>query len=236
MNSIIIPVYNNSTFTNQLLNQIKDFNGEIIVVNDGSTDNTVEVVARFPKVKLVSNEKNLGFAKSVNIGYANSTGEKICFLNNDVKFTGKSLADIDNLFSAVKENTLSGPTGGFVNPKTFSYEYHTDAINKKINYICGWCLVGTKPTFDKFMKSGVGPFVEDFETYFEDTYMGYESLKLGVKFRIIRAPFTHFGKVTTSGLDLRTMFTSAKEKFIEKVKQNFTDDELQRLGKRNGFE
>lgn len=236
MNSIIIPVFNNSKFTNQILSQIKDFSGEIIVVNDGSTDNTVEVVSKYPNVKLINSEINQGFAKTVNIGYAASTGDKICFLNNDVKFTGKTVAEIDNLFNSVKEGYLVGPTGGFVNPKTFSYEYHTDAINKKINYISGWCLVATRNTFNKFMKADVGPFIEDFTTYFEDTYMGYESLKLGVKFRIVRAPFIHIGKVTSSTLDIRSLFGNAKEKFIEKVKKEFSDAELAQLGKRSGFE
>ena len=232
MNSIIIPVYNQSKYTDSILNQIKDFDGEIIVVNDGSTDNTLEILSKYPKVKVITNEKNSGFAKSVNNGYRASKGDKIMFLNNDVKFTGKTMTDIDSFFKLVKDNYLLGPTGGFVNPKTFHFEYETDAINKKINYLSGWCLSSTRNTFDLFKN----PFIEDFGTYFEDTYMGYESLKLKVKFKISRAPFLHYGKVTSSAVNLKSLYLPAKQKFIEKVTSEFTDSERIALGKRSGFE
>jgi len=236
MNSILIPVFNNSKLTKNILTQIKDFNGEIIVCDDGSTDETQEVLKQFSNIKVITNKTNLGFAKTCNNLYKESTGDKICFLNNDVKFTGRSIKELSNLFDLVKDNTLAGPTGGFVNPKTFNFEYHTDAINKKINYICGWCVVGTKITFDKFFVNSVGPFVEDFTTYFEDAFMGWQSLKLGVKFRIIRAPFSHIGRATSSTIDFKSLYTNAKAKFIEKVNNEFSEDELKRLTKRSGFE
>jgi len=232
MKSIIIPVYNQSKYTNSILNQIKEFDGEIIVVNDGSTDDTLQVLSKYPKIKVITNEKNSGFAKSVNNGYHASSGDKIMFLNNDVKFTGKTMADIDSYFKIVKDNYLLGPTGGFINPKTLNFEYETDAINKKINYISGWCLSSTRNTFEKFKK----PFIEDFGTYFEDAYMGYETIKLGIKFKIARAPFQHYGKVTSSSVNLRSLYLPAKQKFIEKVSVEFTDKERLALGKRSGFE
>lgn len=232
MNSIVIPVFNQSKYTNAILNQIKDFDGEIIIVNDGSSDNTLEVLSKYPKVKTITNKTNLGFAKSVNNGYHASTGDKIMFLNNDVKFTGKTMNDISSYFKLVKDNYLLGPTGGFINPKTLHFEYETDAINKKINYISGWCLSGTRSTFEMFKK----PFIEDFGTYFEDAFMGFETIKLGIKFKIARAPFIHYGKVTSSSVNLRSLYLPAKEKFISKVSSEFTDGERQALGKRSGFE
>ena len=65
--SIIIPVYNQSHFTKQCLTDLSylDSTNEIIVVNNASTDNTIEVLNKFP-VRVINNEKNLGFAKACN--------------------------------------------------------------------------------------------------------------------------------------------------------------------------
>ena len=55
---------------------------EVIVVDDASTDNSVEAINRFP-VKLIQNEENLGPTKSRNIGAKYATGDYILFLDGD---------------------------------------------------------------------------------------------------------------------------------------------------------
>jgi len=58
---------------------------EIIVVDNASTDGSPEMVKeRFPHVKLICNDANLGFAKANNIGIKQSKGKYICLINSDV--------------------------------------------------------------------------------------------------------------------------------------------------------
>lgn len=59
---------------------------ETILVDNGSTDGSVEYVMKnFPKVRVIKNKKNLGFAEGNNVGIRNAKGEYIILLNNDIK-------------------------------------------------------------------------------------------------------------------------------------------------------
>ena len=85
--SVIIPNYNGKNLLAQNLPKvIKNCpDCEIIVVDDGSTDDSVALVRKkFKKVKVIANKKNLGFAKSVNIGTKASSADFILLLNTDV--------------------------------------------------------------------------------------------------------------------------------------------------------
>ncbi len=92
--SIIIPVYNQSFYTQNCLNKIYENtlskkSYEIIIVDNASEDNTCEVVEsfrkKFPDIKYVRNKQNLKFAKACNIGAGNADGKYLIFLNNDTE-------------------------------------------------------------------------------------------------------------------------------------------------------
>lgn len=87
--SIIIPLYNNEKFIGKCLdsviNQIYS-NIEVIVVNDGSTDNSGNIVKQYTmkdkRIKLI-NKKNSGVSDTRNIGLENAHGEYVCFSDAD---------------------------------------------------------------------------------------------------------------------------------------------------------
>jgi len=84
--SIVIPVYNGSNYLqcaiDSALGQDYD-NIEIIVVNDGSTDNTEEIIKSYGnKIKYLSKE-NGGVATALNMAIKNSNGEYISWLSHD---------------------------------------------------------------------------------------------------------------------------------------------------------
>jgi len=56
---------------------------EQIIVDNGSKDNTIEIVKKYPQVKLILNKENLGFGAANNQGYNIATGDYILFLNPD---------------------------------------------------------------------------------------------------------------------------------------------------------
>jgi GT2 family glycosyltransferase len=85
--SIIIPVFNHASVTRQCLNALlRDLSDavEVIVVDDGSTDTTPEVLSTYgDRVRVVTHEQNLGFAYACNAGAAASSSPFVVFLNND---------------------------------------------------------------------------------------------------------------------------------------------------------
>lgn len=73
----------------------KDINYEIIVVDNASKDGSAEQVKRkFPKVKLIVNSQNLGFAKANNQGIKVARGEFIFLFNSDAYLIDDSIANL----------------------------------------------------------------------------------------------------------------------------------------------
>lgn len=89
--SVIIPNYQGADLLSKNLPKVleelenyRDGKVEVIVVDDGSTDNSVEKLKKFPKVKLLKNEKNSGFSITVNKGAKAAKGDILVLLNTDV--------------------------------------------------------------------------------------------------------------------------------------------------------
>ena len=86
--SVIMAVYNGSEFIDRaitsVLNQTES-NFELIIVNDGSTDNTKEIVERFTdeRIKFYETKTNNGISQARNIGLAHCTGDYIFILDSD---------------------------------------------------------------------------------------------------------------------------------------------------------
>src|SRR4051812_33839695 len=83
--SVIIPCYNQARFLGQAIESVsrQDYpQFEVIVVDDGSTDDTSEVAARYPGVRVIR-QKQLGISAARNRGLRESTGSYLVFLDSD---------------------------------------------------------------------------------------------------------------------------------------------------------
>lgn len=94
--SVVIPTYNRANVLPRAIDSvlqqtIDDF--EVIVVDDGSTDNTEKVVGEYSdnRVKYISTEDNKGANVARNIGIKQATGEYISFLDSDDIFSNDNL-------------------------------------------------------------------------------------------------------------------------------------------------
>lgn len=110
--SIIIPVFNKFIFTSRCLlslaDLVTDTPFEIIVVDDGSTDQTEQTLSGLPGVRYHKNTANLGFVDSCNTGARMATGKYLIFLNNDTLVLPGWIEALEYTFTARKDCGLVG--------------------------------------------------------------------------------------------------------------------------------
>jgi GT2 family glycosyltransferase len=84
--SVVIVTWNKAEFTLATLRALlnaKGTNLEVILVDNGSTDETHKLFKQLDSAKIITNSTNLGFVNAVNQGAAKATGDFILLLNND---------------------------------------------------------------------------------------------------------------------------------------------------------
>jgi glycosyltransferase involved in cell wall biosynthesis len=86
--SVVMPTYNGAEFIYEAIQSILNqsySNFELFIVDDGSTDNTSEIIMSFndDRISFIKKEKNSGIADSLNIGIANAKGKYFARMDDD---------------------------------------------------------------------------------------------------------------------------------------------------------
>tara|TARA_Y100000310_G_scaffold343396_1_gene450827 strand:+ start:187 stop:1182 length:996 start_codon:yes stop_codon:yes gene_type:complete len=156
--SIVIPMYNaektiKKTLDSIYKNPFKDF--EVIVINDGGTDNSVEITKKYP-VKIF-HQRNLGVSEARNVGVKNSNSDLILFVDSDVVLPPYTLEKVYETFKNNKINVLQGipDIGVHYRNKISDYEnlylhYHFSKQNDTLNSFYTGFVVIRKSLFEKF--------------------------------------------------------------------------------------
>jgi GT2 family glycosyltransferase len=198
--SVIMPNWNGKEFLEVALRslRIQNYtNFEVIVIDNGSNDNSVEFLENyFPEVNIIKLSKNYGFSFAVNRGIKAAKGEYILLLNNDVeieknclqKLTDSAKRNKDIAIFACKmlyfnDRGIINDAGNFFS----AYGYAIQRGNSEKdegqydveNYIfsaCAGAAMYRRELFDK-----IGFFDEDFFAYLEDVDFGFRSQLAGYK-------------------------------------------------------
>jgi GT2 family glycosyltransferase len=212
--SIIIINYNVKYFLEQCLlsviKALKNIEGEIIVVDNNSTDGSFSFFqGRFPKVHFIWNKTNPGFAKANNQALKISKGEYILFLNPDTIVPEDcfekciSFINLNNNNCALGIKMIDGAGNflkeskrAFPSPLTSFYKlsglakifphsktfakYHLGYLNENENHEVD-VLAGAFMMFPKKILDTVEGFDEDFFMYGEDIDLSFRIQKAGFK-------------------------------------------------------
>lgn len=106
--SIVVPAYNEQSRISEFLKDLIKFNktgrGEIVVVNDGSTDRTLDVLKGFERnINIVSYKRNMGKGYAVKQGMLSSRGKKIIFMDAD---GATPASEIPNMLKALEKHDI----------------------------------------------------------------------------------------------------------------------------------
>jgi GT2 family glycosyltransferase len=221
--SIIVPVYNQFAYTFNCLESLSvnlstDLAYEIIIVNDASTDETLEQLASLVKgIKVLTNAENSGFIRSCNYGASQAKGKYLYFLNNDTRILENC---VESLVKIITNNPQVGAVGSkliYANSKLqeaggiiwnsadgWNYGRLDSPDEPEYNYVrpVDYCS-GASLLVPADLFKQLGGFSQDFiPAYYEDTDLCFAIRELG--YQVIYQPQSnviHYEGIT-SGTDL----------------------------------
>lgn len=237
--TIIILNWNGKEDTIECLGSLKHItypNNEILLVDNGSTDGSVECFRnRHPEIEIIENEENLGFAEGNNVGIRRAMDEGadyVLLLNNDTVVDPEFLGELVNVVA-------KNPKIGFAGPKIYYYDYNgkKDVINfaggrlnmwkgtarhigkkeidsgqydkiKKVDYAQGSCLLGRIEMISK-----IGLLDPEYFTYWEEDDWCMRGRKAGYDTVFVpKAKIWH--KISTSDVGKIKMYFLGRNQFF----------------------
>jgi len=234
LTSIVLVTWNQLEYTQQCLSSLRfrtDEPYELIVVDNGSTDGTVEYFRSQSEVTLIANSENRGFPAAVNQGLRVARGDQILLLNNDTLLTTGWLRRMLDTLQRDPRIGLVGPVSNSVSgPQEVPVRYrdlsgldgfawdwgrqHAGQIHD-LDRLVGFCLLVRREVLDK-----VGELDERFGLgNFEDDDYCRRARLAGFRTVVAVDSFVHhFGhrSFLASGIDFGALLQENQRKYDEK--------------------
>ena len=230
--AIVVPAWNAWEHTRTCLISLRPTLGprdKVVVVDNGSTDETPRGLAHFPWAKVVRNDENRGFAAACNQGAASSTAEILVFLNSDTVPMGRWLDQLLAPFAGpavsatgARSNFVSGPQlapGARYTDKAelrgFERSWrqaHAGQVTE-VTRLVGFCLAVRRSAFD-----AVGGFDEGYRPGgYEDDDLCRRLIEAGGKLVIAQGSYVHHvghASFDANNLDWQKAELEGRERFI----------------------
>ena len=157
--SIITPNFNGAPFIEQTLCSVLDQgypNLEYIVIDGGSTDQSVEIIQKYEKhLQYWTSERDQGQSDAINKGLKLCSGEIINWLNSDDYYEPQALTRIAQIYQEHQPKVICGRSRIFNSEtnETLKISSGTDIYLKNLEKTIGWARIDQPETF--FSKDGV---------------------------------------------------------------------------------
>lgn len=205
--SLFFPTYNEEgNIEKVVLNAKKTLlktakNWEIIVVNDGSKDDTMKIVSDLskeePRIRLINHRTNRGYGGSLQSGFYNSKYDWITFTDSDGQF---DFSEIDNFIKTQKETNADLVIGYYKKRQVSKFKIITSKMWELAVFVlfglhvkdvdCGFKLI-SKKVIEKI------PRLESERGAFISSEFLIKSKKAG--FKIVEIPITHYPRTAGKG-------------------------------------
>ncbi|MBS1705489.1 MAG: glycosyltransferase [Armatimonadetes bacterium] len=232
--SIVIPAFGAAHELNICLAHLETFSSklhEVIVIDNASPDNALEIARSYDFVTVIENRENLGFAKATNQGIDTSTGEYVLLLNSDAYLTEVALDQMLKVIQLSGSIGAVGPTSNNVGhlqavPVTYTsietmplFADTVAAIKRpatETDMLVGFCMLIRKSVINE-----VGPLDESFGigTY-EDNDLCYRIRRAGYKLQIVNSAYVHHeGSKSLNTINNRwEIFETNRRTYLDKWK------------------
>lgn len=232
LTSIVVVTHNQLAYTRMCVDSVllrTDESFELIFVDNGSTDGTVEYLRSLSTAKTLFNTENRGFAPAVNQGLQVAQGEQVVLLNNDcIVTTGWLTSLLEALYSSARVGMV-GPVSNCVSGEQqvpagypvlaaldgFAWERCKHPELCSTTRLVGFCLL-----FRRSVLEAIGALDERFRIgCYEDDDFCRRALEAGFDLKVARHVFVHhFGSATFkgAGIDLAQILQENSRRFAEK--------------------
>ena len=176
--AVVVPVFNGANTISRALDSVLgqhfDAPFEIIVVNDGSTDSTSEVLAQYGSRIRVLNQRNRGPAQARNAGVALSNAIYIAFLDADDAFmpdklsrTVPKIADDDTAVLLYHDAIALNRDGGEIAPSCVPpHQAHAPSMQEMLRRL--WPIITSTVVTRREHFDACGGFSEEFKFGYEE--------------------------------------------------------------------
>ena len=196
--SVVVLNYNAGKLLENCIDSLKKSshtNLEIIVVDNISSDSSQKKCKeKFPDIKLIQNNKNLGYCGGNNVGIKDAKGEFIVILNPDTIVQPNCINELISAYNkfgvglyqpkilSLNEEDVIQSTGNMLH--VFGFGFARGKGNKvvdkveeieKIGYASGTCLFTSREVFDK-----IGLLDEFLFLYHDDLDLGWRAAQIGI--------------------------------------------------------
>jgi len=199
--SIVILSFNTKELLKNCLESLKDLKVEIIVVDNGSTDGSLQLInsLKWPNLKIIANKKNLGYGAGNNQGIKIAQGDYILLLNSDTVVKDEAPLKMANFLKKHPQvgavgckllnpnNSIQPSAGPFPNlmisaVMLFAEHWLGDLVRasfnktKEVDWVMGAALMVRHDVFQKAdpMDEGIFMYMDEVEWCFRIKKAGYK--------------------------------------------------------------